>query len=81
VIESHPHRALADPGAKLFVDLLVMAPPSQELEPPANPARFTCDNCDFRWSFLLWTLICPSTQFTFGTARFRGKCSWLANFS
>ncbi|MEG3147847.1 hypothetical protein U1839_24625, partial [Sphingomonas sp. RT2P30] len=27
-------------GANLFVVLLVMAPPSQELEPPTNPARF-----------------------------------------
>jgi hypothetical protein len=25
----------------LFVVLLVMAPPSQELEPPTNPGRFT----------------------------------------
>ncbi|MES3044943.1 hypothetical protein, partial [Sphingomonas faeni] len=25
----------------LFVVLLVMAPPSQELEPPTNPARFS----------------------------------------
>jgi integrase len=25
----------------LFVVLLVIAPPSQELEPPANPGRFT----------------------------------------
>jgi hypothetical protein len=25
----------------LFVVLLIQAPPSQELEPPANPARFT----------------------------------------
>ena len=24
----------------MFVVLLMMAPPSQELEPPANPARF-----------------------------------------
>ena len=28
-------------GENLFVVLLVMAPPSQELEPPTNPARFT----------------------------------------
>ena len=27
-------------GAYLFVVLLIMTPPSQELEPPANPARF-----------------------------------------
>jgi hypothetical protein len=27
----------------LFVVLLVIAPPSQELEPPTNPARFTTD--------------------------------------
>jgi hypothetical protein len=27
-------------GENLFVVLLVMAPPSQELEPPANPGRF-----------------------------------------
>jgi hypothetical protein len=27
----------------LFVVLLVIAPPSQELEPPTNPARFTSD--------------------------------------
>jgi hypothetical protein len=26
----------------LFVVLLVMAPSSQELEPPANPGRFKC---------------------------------------
>src|SRR6476661_7008569 len=28
-------------GENLFVVLLVMAPPSQELEPPAIPGRFT----------------------------------------
>ena len=28
-------------GTNLFVVLLIQAPPSQELEPPANPARFT----------------------------------------
>ena len=27
-------------GANLFVVLLIQDPPSQELEPPANPARF-----------------------------------------
>ncbi len=28
-------------GENLFVVVLVMAPSSQELEPPANPGRFT----------------------------------------
>src|SRR5271156_6437107 len=28
-------------GENLFVVLLMAAPPSQELEPPANPGRFT----------------------------------------
>lgn len=28
-------------GENLFVVLLVMAPPSQQLEPPINPGRFT----------------------------------------
>jgi hypothetical protein len=28
-------------GKNLFVVLLVIAPPSQELEPPTNPGRFT----------------------------------------
>jgi len=28
-------------GANLFVVLLIQAPPSQELKPPANPERFT----------------------------------------
>ncbi len=29
-------------GENLFVVLLIVAPLSQELEPPANPARFIC---------------------------------------
>lgn len=34
-------------GANLFFVLLVQAPPSQELEPPTNPVRFTTryDRC------------------------------------
>jgi hypothetical protein len=36
VIQHQTHRALR--GA--FVILLISAPPSQELEPPANPGRF-----------------------------------------
>jgi hypothetical protein len=41
VIQNHPHRSGANLGGEnLFVVLLVMAPPSQELEPPANPGRF-----------------------------------------
>ncbi|WP_210287065.1 hypothetical protein, partial [Ancylobacter tetraedralis] len=32
-------------GENLFVVLLVMAPPSQELEPPTNPARFKSAAC------------------------------------
>ncbi|WP_205411719.1 hypothetical protein, partial [Sphingomonas carotinifaciens] len=28
-------------GENLFVVLLIQAPPSQELEPPTNPGRFT----------------------------------------
>ena len=34
---AHAHTS----GENLFVVLLVIAPSSQELEPPANPARFT----------------------------------------
>jgi membrane protein len=41
VIQNHSHRAGADLGRELVVVLLVMAPPSQELEPPINPERFT----------------------------------------
>src|SRR3954447_2976844 len=34
-------------GENLFVVLLMMAPPSQELEPPANPGRFiAADDAD-----------------------------------
>ncbi|MER8376831.1 hypothetical protein, partial [Mesorhizobium sp. M1406] len=31
-------------GENLLVVLLVMAPPSQELEPPINPGRFKTDD-------------------------------------
>ena len=41
VIQSHPNRTGLDLGENLFVVLLVMAPSSQELAPPANPGRFT----------------------------------------
>ncbi|BDA84004.1 hypothetical protein Sa4125_15460 [Aureimonas sp. SA4125] len=41
MFEDHSHGALADFRENLFVVLLVMAPVSQELEPPANPRRFT----------------------------------------
>ena len=41
VIQSHPNRTGLDLGENLFVVLLVMAPSSQELEPPANPGRFS----------------------------------------
>src|SRR5512140_3705519 len=34
-------------GENLFVVLLVMAPSSQELEPPANPGRFIFDSLGF----------------------------------
>jgi hypothetical protein len=40
VIQNQTHSALAD-FRGLFVVLLMMAPPSQELEPPANPGRFS----------------------------------------
>jgi hypothetical protein len=40
VIQNHPNRSGPDLGENLFVVLLVMAPSSQELEPPANPGRF-----------------------------------------
>ncbi len=40
VVENHPYRPFANSGANLFVVLLIQAPPSRELEPPANPARF-----------------------------------------
>ena len=36
----HARPASSTAAANLFVVLLVMAPSSQELEPPANPARF-----------------------------------------
>src|SRR6202789_3947232 len=38
-------------GENLFVVLLVMAPPSLELEPPANQGRFTSHSkMKFRWN-------------------------------
>lgn len=40
VIQHQPH-GWRTSGENLFVVLLMMAPPSQELEPPANPGRFT----------------------------------------
>src|ERR1700704_6872873 len=36
-----PHRAGTDLRRELVACLLAHAPPSQELEPPANPERFT----------------------------------------
>src|SRR3984885_2708056 len=40
VIQNHSHRAARTSEENLLVVLLVMAPPSQELEPPINPERF-----------------------------------------
>ena len=40
VIQHHPYRSLADFRRNLFVVLLILAPPSQELEPPALPGAF-----------------------------------------
>jgi hypothetical protein len=40
VNQNHPNRTGPDLGRKLFVVLLVMAPSSQELEPPAIRGRF-----------------------------------------
>jgi hypothetical protein len=40
VLQYHPDRSLATSGENLFVVLLVIAPPSQKLEPPKNPERF-----------------------------------------
>ena len=41
VIENQPHGPLAHFGGKLVRRLAHDAPPSQELEPPANPGRFS----------------------------------------
>lgn len=47
VIEDHPLTSLANLGRKYVRRLLVMAPSSQELEPPINPGRFTVTETDF----------------------------------
>ncbi|MEY8828792.1 RNase H family protein [Sedimentitalea sp. XS_ASV28] len=41
VVENHPHGALADYRGNLFVVLFMMLHPTQELEPPTNPGRFS----------------------------------------
>jgi predicted lipid-binding transport protein (Tim44 family) len=41
-------------GENLFVVLPLMAPPSQELEPPANPGRFTMMNFDGMMGSGMW---------------------------
>ncbi|KTT67955.1 hypothetical protein NS319_16190 [Sphingomonas sanguinis] len=40
----------------MFVVLLIQAPPSQELEPPANPGRFNPPSCE-AWIFDLMMAI------------------------
>ena len=40
MIDDQPHRARAHLRRKLIDCLFVMAPHSQELEPPINPGRF-----------------------------------------
>jgi hypothetical protein len=40
IVENQTHRAFAHFGGNLFVVLLMMLLPTQELEPPADPARF-----------------------------------------
>lgn len=39
MIQNHAHRSARASGENLFGVLLMMAPPSQDWEPPANPAR------------------------------------------
>src|SRR6478736_5553951 len=46
-------------GENLFVVLLVMAPSSQELEPPANPGRFTYNMEDVLDAERLLAVIAP----------------------
>jgi hypothetical protein len=41
VIKDQSNRALRTSGENLLVVLFMVAPPSQELEPPANAGRFT----------------------------------------
>src|SRR3979409_324910 len=41
VIQHQPHRAGTDLRGELLLVCLLMAAPSQELEPPANPGRFS----------------------------------------
>jgi len=40
IVQNQANGTLAHFGEYLFVVLLMMLPPTQELEPPANPARF-----------------------------------------
>ena len=42
VIQHHPYARARTSGENLFVVLLVIAPSSQELGPPAKPGRFSC---------------------------------------
>jgi hypothetical protein len=41
VLRHHSHRAFPTSGEYRLEVFFVMAPPSQAVEPPANPARFT----------------------------------------
>ena len=43
-VEDQPHSTLPHFGENLFVVLLMMLHPTQELESPANPARFIVDS-------------------------------------
>jgi hypothetical protein len=47
VLQHHPHRTLANSGENRLEFSFVMAPPSQAVEPPANPERFIRQNAAY----------------------------------